>query len=59
MKLRHRLSIDFADVQILDNITGFRELGNMMKYGLMAIYQVQNNICHDRKIRSNDFPCRL
>ena len=38
-EIGHRLTIDYADVQIVDNITGFRELGNMMKYGLMAIYQ--------------------
>ena len=35
----HRLTVDLADVKIMDNITGFRELGNMIKYGLMTIYQ--------------------
>ena len=31
--------METADVQILDNITGYRELGNMMHYGMMDISQ--------------------
>ena len=38
-EIGHKLTMETADVQILDNITGYRELGNMMQYGMMDISQ--------------------
>ena len=36
-QIAYHLTLDNADVQILDNITGFLELGNMMCCGLMDV----------------------
>ena len=38
-EIGHKLTMETADVQILDNITGYRELENMMQYGIMDISQ--------------------
>ena len=38
-EIAHKLSMDTADVQILDNITGYRELGYMMHHSMMNIEQ--------------------
>ena len=37
----NQLSMDTADVQILDNITGYKEMANMIQYGMMNISQYQ------------------
>ena len=38
-EIGHKLTMEMADVQILDSITGYRELGNMMHHSMMDISQ--------------------